>query len=68
MVGMSEPAIHPYSLAIIPPKTKGGSYQWAIQMHGKLVQRSDRNFSSEAKARENAMAQIDKLLSGADDR
>ena len=65
---MSEPAIYPYGLLIIPPKSKGGSYQWAIQMHGKLVQRSDRNFPSEAKARAHAMEQIDKLLSGQGDR
>ena len=65
---MSNPATYPYSLDIVPPKTQGGSYQWAIRMNGKWVQRSDRNFLSEAKAREHAMAQIDKLLSGVGDR
>ena len=65
---MSESATYPYSLEIISPKTQGGSYQWAIRMHGKLVQRSDRNFPSEAKARAHAMEQVEKLLSGQGDR
>ena len=60
---MSDNDTHPYTLEIIPPKAEGGSYQWAIRKHGKLAQRSDRNYHSEAKARENGMAQIEKLLS-----
>ena len=59
---------HTYTLEIIPPKADGGSYQWAIRKHGKLAQRSNRNHHSEAKARENGMAQIEKLLSGFGDR
>ena len=57
--------IHPYTLEILPPKAEGASYQWAIRRSGKLVQRSDRSLPSEAKARENGTAQIEKLLSGA---
>lgn len=64
---MSDSTTYPYSLVIIPPKSPGGSYQWAIRKNGKMVQRSDRNFLSEAKARESAMVQIDKLLSGSGD-
>jgi hypothetical protein len=60
--------IHPYTLEILPPKIEGASYQWAIRKNGKLVQRSDRSLESEAKARSNGMAQIEKLLSGAGDR
>jgi len=60
--------IHPYSLEILPPKADGASYQWAIRKNGKLAQRSDRSLHSEAKARENGMAQIEKLLSGFSDR
>jgi hypothetical protein len=67
---MSETAtnIHPYSLEIVPPKAEGGSYQWAIRKNGKLMQRSDRSLPSEAKARENGLSQVEKLLSGAGDR
>jgi hypothetical protein len=54
----------PYTLEIEPPKSPGGSYQWAIRKNGKLAQRSDRNYPTEAKARENGLAQIEKLLSG----
>lgn len=59
---------HPYTLEIVPPKADGGSYQWAIRKHGKLMQRSDRSLPSEAKARESGMAQIEKLLSGFGER
>jgi hypothetical protein len=59
---------HPYTLEILSPKAEGASYQWAIRRSGKLVQRSDRSLTSETKARESGMAQIEKLLSGAEDR
>jgi hypothetical protein len=70
MAGMSNTAAStfPYTLEIEPPKRPGGSYQWAIRKNGKLAQRSDRNYPTEAKARENGLAQIEKLLSGTDDR
>ena len=61
---MSISATHPYTLEILPPKAEGDAYHWAIRKHGKLAQRSDRKHHSEAKARENGMAQIEKLLSG----
>ena len=69
-VGMNDTPTntHPYTLEIEPPKSPGGAYQWAIRRNGKLVQRSDRNHPTEAKARENGLAQIEKLLSGHDDR
>ena len=58
----------PYTLEVQPLKSPGGPYQWAIRKHGKLAQRSDRNHPTEAKARENGLAQIEKLLSGVGDR
>ncbi len=61
-------ATYPYTLEIQPPKAPGSPYQWAIRRKGKLIQRSDRNHPTEAKARENGMAQIELLLSGAGDR
>ena len=70
MAGMSNTATStfPYTLEIEPPKSPGGSYQWAIRKNGKLAQRSDRSHPTEAKARENGLAQIERLLSGTDDR
>ena len=62
----TQTSIHPYSLEIIEPKAEGGSYQWAIRKHGKLVQRSDRSMPTEAKAHAGGMAQIEKLLHGGD--
>lgn len=65
---MTNPATYPYSLEILQPKKEGGSFHWAIRKNGKLTQRSDRDLRTETKARENGMAQIDKLLSGGGDR
>ncbi|MER2264119.1 hypothetical protein [Methylobacterium oxalidis] len=62
------PNTHPYTLKVLPPKAEGASYQWAIRRSGKLVQRSDRTLTSEAKARESGLAQIEKLLSGVGER
>lgn len=64
----TQTSIHPYSLEIQPPKIAGGSYHWSIRKNGKLVQRSDRNHPTEAKARETGLAEIEKLLSGVGDR
>ncbi|MER2267453.1 hypothetical protein [Methylobacterium oxalidis] len=60
--------IHPYTLEILPPTADDASYQWAIRRSGKLLQRSDRTLTSEAKAYESGMAQVEKLLSGMGDR
>ena len=60
--------LHPYTLAVEPLKNSGGPYHWSIRKHGKLAQRSDRNHPTEAKARENGLAQIERLLSGFGDR
>ncbi|MER2264322.1 hypothetical protein ABS774_04235 [Methylobacterium oxalidis] len=62
------PNTHPYTLEILPPKAEGASYQWAIRKNDKLLQRSDRSLTSEVKAHENGMAQIEKLLSGVGER
>lgn len=65
---MTETSTYPYTLEILSPRTEGATYQWAIRKGGKLVQRSDRSLTSEAKARENGLAQIEKLLSGFGER
>ncbi|MEG9525065.1 MAG: hypothetical protein MIL41_04735 [Hyphomicrobiales bacterium] len=62
----TETNIHPYTVEVIPPKEEGGPYNWAIRKHGKLAQRSDRSYPSEAKAQAAGMATAEKLLSGAD--
>lgn len=65
-MSQSETNIHPFTVEVIPPKEEGGAYNWAIRKHGKLAQRSDRSYPTEAKARASAMATVEKLLSGSD--
>ena len=65
---MTDNPTYPYTLEILPPKAEGGTYQWAIRKNGKLAQRSDRSLPTEAKARQNGEAQIEKLLAGFGDR
>lgn len=54
--------IHPYSLEVLPPKVPGKSFQWAIRKNGKLVLRSSRDLWTEQRARENGMAEIEKIF------
>ena len=52
---------HPYTLEVgLSPS--GKSFQWAIRKHGKVFQRSDRQTPTEAKAKEDGMATIERLL------
>ncbi len=62
----TETNIHPYSLEVLPPKEDGGAYNWAIRKHGKLAQRSDRSYPTEAKAQAAGLATVEKLLSGSE--
>jgi hypothetical protein len=55
---------HPYTLEVERNPKSEGTWQWAIRKHGKLVERSDRVLTSEAKARAHGMEQIEKLLQG----
>ena len=55
---------HPYTLDVERNPRSEGAWQWAIRHHGKLVERSDRAFASEAKARAQGMQQIEKMLHG----
>ncbi|CAO4135343.1 hypothetical protein [Methylorubrum extorquens] len=55
---------HPYSIAVEPLKKHEGQFGWALRKHGKLTERSDRSFSSEAKAFENAMNAIERNETG----
>jgi hypothetical protein len=66
---MTEPAtnIYPYTLEVAPNPRREGIWQWAIRKHSKLIQRSDRDHPSEAKARSQGMETIEKLLRGGDE-
>lgn len=54
----------PFTFELVPSKREAGGYHWAIRKHGKLVQRSDSPLPTEAKARIQALAMIDRLRVG----
>ena len=56
----------PYSLEVAPHPHKQGEWQFAIRLHGKLLQRSDRKYDSEAKARRDGHEIIEKLKHGSE--
>lgn len=58
---------HPYTLEVGPNPRREGIWQWAIRKHGKLIQRSDRDLPSEARARAHGLETIEKLLQGGDE-
>jgi hypothetical protein len=60
----TDPALHPYSLQVVPHFRIAGSFQWTIRKHGKVLQRSDRPHPSEDKARRDGLAVIERLLQG----
>ncbi|GJE52432.1 hypothetical protein GOFOIKOB_5503 [Methylobacterium tardum] len=53
-----------FTFELVPSQRAAGGYHWAIRKHGKLVQRSDTPLSTEAKARTQALAMIDRLRIG----
>lgn len=55
---------HPYTLEITPSPKGDGSVGWAIRMHGKMLERSDRMFRSEADALKNGRDAVERLLKG----
>jgi hypothetical protein len=65
---MSNKDTHPYTLEVVPSKTKPGQYEWMIRLEGKLLQRSDRLLGSEKADRTSGMAEIERKLNGGDDR
>lgn len=54
----------PFTFELVPSQREAGGYHWAIRKHGKLVQRSDSPLLTEAKARTQALAMIDRLRVG----
>jgi hypothetical protein len=65
---MSNKDTHPYTLEVMPSKTKPGQWEWTIRQNGKLLQRSDRLLGSEKAARTSGMAEVERKLNGGDDR
>ncbi len=55
---------HPYTLEITPSPKGDGSFGWAIRMHGKMLQRSDRVFRSEQDAMKNGQEALEKAFKG----
>lgn len=54
----------PLTFELVPSQREAGGYHWAIRKHGKLVQRSDTPLPTEAKARIQAKAMIERLRVG----
>ena len=59
---------YPYTLEVTPAVKPSGHFNFAIRRKGKMVQRSDRAYPGEDKARERGLNAIERLLLGIDDR
>ena len=57
---MSNDAPHPYSIEVEPLTKPEGHFGWALRRSGKLIERSDRAYRSEEKAREAALEAADR--------
>jgi hypothetical protein len=55
-------ATYPYTLTIAPSERTAGHFDWAIRRHGKLIERSDRLYSSERSAQESGRAALERQL------
>ena len=62
---MTENIPHPYSIEISPLQKPEGHFGWAMRKHGKLAERSDRPHLTEWKARESALAAMERDLNPA---
>lgn len=58
----AHPDLHPFSLTVEPIPGNEGQWRWAIRKHGKLYERSDRSYPSEAKAAQAALELIERHL------
>ena len=54
----------PFTFELVPSQRQAGGYHWAIRKHGKRVQRSDTALATEAEARKQALAMIERLRVG----
>ena len=55
-------ATSPYTLTVIPSERLAGHFDWTIRRHGKLIERSDRLYSSERSAQESAQTALERQL------
>ena len=55
-------ATYPYTLTIVPSERLAGHFDWVIRRHGKLIERSDRLYSSERSAQESGRAALERQL------
>ncbi|MGY2052260.1 hypothetical protein [Methylobacterium sp. JK268] len=59
----------PFVIEVLPLTAPQGQFGWAIRKHGKLLERSDRPYETEAKAHARALAAVEKMAHpGAGDR
>ena len=58
---------HPYSIEVSSLAKPEGHFQWAIRRSGKLIERSDRPYRSEAKAHDSAMEAIERAMKPSSD-
>lgn len=56
--------LHPFSFELVPSNRQAGGYHWAIREKGKVIQRSETALVTEAKARKQALAMIERLRIG----
>ena len=50
---------HPYSITVEKLKKPDGQFGWLLRRSGKLIERSDRPFTTEEKVFENALRAIE---------
>lgn len=53
---------HPHELEVAASRHKPGSFEWSIRTRGKLMQRGDKVFRSEAEAQRDGEKAIGHLL------
>ncbi|GJD47433.1 hypothetical protein OPKNFCMD_0141 [Methylobacterium crusticola] len=64
---MTENSTHPYTIEIAPLERPAGHFQWSIRKNGKLIERSDRPHLTAEKARESALAAVERAFRSASD-
>jgi hypothetical protein len=55
---------HPYTLEVTPSMKGDGSFGWAIRMHGKMLERSDKVFRSEKDAWRDGQKALERTSKG----
>lgn len=55
---------HPFTLEVVRSRKGDGSFEWTIRKSGKLLERSDRIYRSEAEALKSGQNAIERQLQG----